>query len=189
MDVVGTPQPLRRIEEFVNTRRADGDEIATPKQLKQWLTSHDLTPRSVAVTEADRARAVSVREGLRALIADNNADPVPSPRADGLDPAARGDLAKLTEDLPLVLDIDSRPPRMVPRPDLTAVDAALATLLASVATAVADGTWARLKACREPSCRWAYFDHSRNRSRSWCSMDLCGNRAKARAFYSRTRSD
>ena len=43
-----------------------------------------------------------------------------------------------------------------------------------------DGTFARLKACREHTCEWAFYDHSRNRSATWCSMEVCGNRAKAR---------
>jgi predicted RNA-binding Zn ribbon-like protein len=65
------------------------------------------------------------------------------------------------------------------------VEAAPARLLAVVAEAMAEGTWTRLKACREPSCRSAYYDHSRNRRRTWCSMDICGNRAKARASHHR----
>ncbi|MFI7640758.1 CGNR zinc finger domain-containing protein [Nonomuraea sp. NPDC049400] len=32
---------------------------------------------------------------------------------------------------------------------------------------------------------WAYYDHSRNRRRTWCSMDICGNRAEARASHHR----
>ncbi|WP_231509524.1 CGNR zinc finger domain-containing protein [Streptosporangium roseum] len=178
------PMPLRRIEEFVNTRHRDGDDIATPQQLADWLHARALIPRGTTVSAAQRDRAASVREGLRALIAENNAEPVSSPRPDGLDPAARAELAALTRDLPLVLDVTARPPRLAPR-DQAPADAALATLLAIVADAVAAGTWTRLKACREPSCRWAYYDHSRNRRRTWCSMELCGNRAKARASHHR----
>ncbi|WP_330256699.1 CGNR zinc finger domain-containing protein [Nocardia sp. NBC_00565] len=46
-------------------------------------------------------------------------------------------------------------------------------------------SWPRLKTCREPSCRWAFFDHSRNHGRTWCSMDVCGNRVKVRASHRR----
>ncbi|NJR13323.1 MAG: hypothetical protein HC779_02360 [Phyllobacteriaceae bacterium] len=41
---------------------------------------------------------------------------------------------------------------------------------------------ARLKAC--PACGWLFLDRSKNRSRAWCDMTVCGNRAKARRFYS-----
>ena len=34
-------------------------------------------------------------------------------------------------------------------------------------------------------CRWAFYDYSRNRSASWCSMQLCGNRTKTRAYRRR----
>ncbi|MBO2456872.1 CGNR zinc finger domain-containing protein [Actinomadura violacea] len=176
--------PLRVIEEFVNTRRRDGDDIATPRQLATWLHACGLMPAGTVVSAEQRGRAERIREGLRALIAENNAEPVTSPRPDGLNPAARAELADLTRDFPLMLDVTVSPPRLVAR-TRAPVEAALARLLAVVAEAVADGTWTRLKACREPSCRWAYYDHSRNRRRTWCSMDICGNRAKARASHHR----
>lgn len=50
------------------------------------------------------------------------------------------------------------------------------------------GVWLRLKLCAADTCRWAFVDESRNRSRAWCSMGLCGNRAKARTFRSRARA-
>ncbi|MFG1794788.1 CGNR zinc finger domain-containing protein [Nocardia sp. NPDC049149] len=174
--------PLRRLVEFVNTRRADGDQIDTAETLSIWLRANDLL--SADETAHDHHRARTLREGLRALLAANNADPVTSPRPDGLDPTAHIQLAALTATLPLTLDVTSTPPRLVPHsPD--PLDRALSTLLADVATAVADGSWPRLKACREPSCRWAFYDSSRNHARTWCSMDVCGNRVKVRAAQRR----
>ncbi|WP_433463332.1 CGNR zinc finger domain-containing protein [Spirillospora sp. CA-128828] len=178
------PMPLRVIEEFINTRRRDSDEIATPQQLATWLHTRGLIPADTVVNAEQRDHGERIREGLRALIAGNNAEPVSSPRPDGLNPAARAELADLTRDFPLMLDVTASPPRLVAR-TRAPVEAALARLLAVVAEAVAEGTWTRLKACREPSCRWAYYDHSRNRRRTWCSMDICGNRAKARASHHR----
>lgn len=58
-------------------------------------------------------------------------------------------------------------------------------VLAAVAQAMADGSWSRLKACRADDCQWAFVDTARNRSRQWCDMAVCGNRAKARRFRSR----
>jgi len=179
-----TPAPLRRIVAFVNTRRADGDIVSTPEELVRWLREHELVPPGVAATADQHHRARAVREGLRALIAENNAAPIPSPHPDGLDPAARATFTRLAHTLPLTLDVAAHPPRLVPRTS-DPVDAALATLLADVAHAAATGEWTRLKACREPSCRWAFHDHSRNHRRTWCSAELCGNRAKARAFHRR----
>jgi predicted RNA-binding Zn ribbon-like protein len=45
------------------------------------------------------------------------------------------------------------------------------------------GDWLRLKACRQ--CQYAFYDRSRNRSAAWCSMSICGNRSKNRAYYYR----
>lgn len=55
-----------------------------------------------------------------------------------------------------------------------------ARVAAAVATLAAEGRWERVKICPADDCRWAFYDHSRNRSRQWCSMQVCGNRAKAR---------
>jgi len=61
----------------------------------------------------------------------------------------------------------------------------VARVLASVAAAMAEGSWPRLKACRSDTCQWAFVDGARNRSRQWCDMAVCGNREKARRFRSR----
>ena len=58
-------------------------------------------------------------------------------------------------------------------------------VVAAVATALADGSFSRLKACRADDCRWAFIDTARNRSRQWCDMTICGNRAKARRYRDR----
>jgi predicted RNA-binding Zn ribbon-like protein len=44
---------------------------------------------------------------------------------------------------------------------------------------------AAVRSCAQASCRWLFLDTSRNQSRRWCDMKLCGNRAKARRFHTR----
>ncbi len=85
------------------------------------------------------------------------------------------DAAKLTLDL--------RTPELAPRSP--GVDGAIGRVLAVAFTAMSGGTWSRLKACRNHGCRWAFYDYSRNRSASWCSMQLCGNRTKTRSYRRR----
>ena len=63
----------------------------------------------------------------------------------------------------------------------------LGRLAAIVARSQADGTWPRMKACPNDRCHWAFYDRSRNRSRTWCTMSVCGNRAKARSYRARHR--
>jgi predicted RNA-binding Zn ribbon-like protein len=87
---------------------------------------------------------------------------------------------------PLVVRVvDDRHARLDPAG--AGLDAALARLLGIVQTAMVDGTWSRLKVCRWDSCQWAFYDSSKNRSGSWCSMAVCGNRAKAASYRRRQR--
>jgi hypothetical protein len=82
------------------------------------------------------------------------------------------------------LSIDfSEEPRLVSR--ASGVDAVVGRVLAATFLATLDGTWKRLKACRNHDCRWSFYDYSKNRSASWCSMQLCGNRTKTRAYRAR----
>lgn len=39
-----------------------------------------------------------------------------------------------------------------------------------------------LRACEKPDCRWLFLDTSKNHTRRWCDMKICGNRMKARRF-------
>ncbi|GAA0393839.1 hypothetical protein GCM10010357_13330 [Streptomyces luteireticuli] len=50
---------------------------------------------------------------------------------------------------------------------------------------VVTGESTRLKRCAEQACAWVFWDVSKNRSRRWCSMRVCGNRAKARRYAAR----
>lgn len=63
---------------------------------------------------------------------------------------------------------------------------AVPAVLAAAARLVVRGEWGRVKICPDGTCRWAFYDRSRNRSRTWCSMQVCGNRQKARTFRQRT---
>jgi predicted RNA-binding Zn ribbon-like protein len=47
---------------------------------------------------------------------------------------------------------------------------------------------ARLRQCAGNNCTWMFLDGSKNRSRRWCSMDVCGNRAKSQRHYARLRT-
>lgn len=73
-------------------------------------------------------------------------------------------------------------------PRLVATTAVGAVLVAATRLAVLD-EWDRVKICPADDCRWAFYDRSRNRSRTWCSMRVCGNRQKARTFRQRAVDD
>jgi predicted RNA-binding Zn ribbon-like protein len=58
----------------------------------------------------------------------------------------------------------------------------------SAADLLTSGDHERIKECASATCEWVFLDRSRNRSRRWCDMSDCGNRAKARRFHARKQS-
>ncbi len=130
------------------------------------------------VTAADQRRVVELREALRALLLANNGVP--------LEPDAVEVLNRFAERAPLAARFDAGGTIGVTGRS-GGLDGALGQLLAVMVQSVADGTWTRLKACREDECQWAFYDRSRNRSAQWCVMAVCGNRNKARAYRERRR--
>jgi predicted RNA-binding Zn ribbon-like protein len=63
----------------------------------------------------------------------------------------------------------------------------LAPVLWSAADMLADPDRARVRECSNGKCLWLFFDNSKNGSRRWCSMESCGNRAKAHRHYLRQK--
>jgi predicted RNA-binding Zn ribbon-like protein len=175
------PDELVLVQAFVNTRDLEDDEedVPDPAALGRWLTHYGLMPEGAEVDEADYRQAIRVREALRAvLIAKNGGEPDPT-AVDTLNAAAK------SAELLVRFDADGGAGL---EPVRGGVDGALGRLLAIVERAQADGTWARLKGCPDTECGWAFYDWSKNRSATWCSMEVCGNRAKARAYRERHRS-
>lgn len=169
---------LDLVRDFVNSAEleAGSDELEDPRGLVRWLAGHRLSGAHVRARETDAADARAVREALRELLRANNGVAVDEAAAAAtLDAAARR--------AGLAVRFDTGAIRLVPRE--RGVQGALGGVLAAAAEAMADGSWQRLKACRSDTCRWAFVDNARNRSRQWCSMSVCGNREKARIFRQR----
>ena len=150
------PQPLRRVQLFVNSV----DLHNHVEWLPEWLESRRLGH--------ERKRATELREALRLLLLANNGLEVDGSAVQLLNHAAERVAVKLDDagDVRLSTDGD-----------------ALDDIVVIVLSAMLDGTWARLKAC--PNCRWCFYDYSPNRSATWCSMQLCGNRTKTRRYRRR----
>lgn len=173
------PEGLETVRAFVNTRDVESavDALATPADLAQWLHRVGLSSSVVPATRSDLAHALAVREALRAALAANHdRAAVPSPAVEVLSEAAeRANPA-------LRLDADAG---WVVEPRAAGAAGALGALLSIVACAMGDGTWRRLKVCVNDTCQWAFYDLSRARSGKWCSMEICGNRAKQQAWRAR----
>jgi predicted RNA-binding Zn ribbon-like protein len=177
------PVHLEVVKRFVNTLDIEtgADELTDPAALRSWLIAADLLPDlSPALRRRDVAKAVAVREALRAvLLSHHTGEPA--------DPAAVATLNEAATKAPVVVQLESDGAATL-EPAGTGIDAAVGRLLGAVHLAIADGSWCRLKACRLESCQWAFFDGSKNRSGSWCSMAVCGNRSKASAYRARQRT-
>jgi predicted RNA-binding Zn ribbon-like protein len=172
---------LHRLQDFVNTNDLEGgdDALGTPQQLHDWLVAAGALGPGTRVSAEEHARTLAVREGLRALGRANNGEALDTSLVAAMNAAAGR--------LPLVADVtDSETWRLGPAK--RGVDGFLAGLLGTLVAAMADGSWSRVKACRNDTCRWLFFDQSRNRSGTWCTMAICGSRMKARAYRARRRS-
>lgn len=179
-DEAGDTSPALLLRDFVNTRdvECDADELATPAKLAGWLAARHLIPGRAQANPQDLAMAKALREGLRVAMLTHH-----GPAAAELPPELDAALAAL----PLRVRLNGTTPKLEPLETGTAA-AGLARLAAAVVEAASDGSWPRLKVCLEDTCRWAFLDTSKNRSRNWCSMRVCGNRTKTRTYRARRRT-
>lgn len=167
------------VKDFANTvDLEDTDELATPAGLAAWLAAAGLVEAGPAVDRQSHLAYLQLRTGIRdALAAHVN------PAAERVG-AADAVLARL----PVRVNLSSSADRvLLPSPDLPPIRRGLASLALAWARIVLTGEAARLKRCAQDSCGWVFWDVSKNRSRRWCSMRICGNRAKARSYAARQR--
>lgn len=174
------PKPLLLVQRFVNTvdLQHGREWLGTARELKAWAQENGLAAEDDRFYERDVGRAREAREALRVLLQANSRRGAPH-------------VLEVLE----VLERDAAAARLTlhfgsaGRIELvsqaTGSDRVLAQLLAIAFVATVDGSWDRLKACR--NCRWAFYDYSKNRSARWCSMTICGNRLKTRAYKRRRR--
>jgi len=176
-----TPEAAALVVDFVNTRDIeDGtDELGSRAALGRWIETR-LGLRSRNLDEAGWRTAVHAREALREVLASHNGETLPRRSVQQLNRA--GGMASLG-----VVWTDDGDARF--EPEGSGVDGALGRIFAAVVTLQADGTWERLKVCPAHDCRFAFYDHSKNRSGRWCSMRVCGNRSKTRSFRRRQVSE
>jgi predicted RNA-binding Zn ribbon-like protein len=174
------PGELETVQAFVNTLDVEEEDerLTSPAALATWLADHGLAEDgSVRPRRVDLENAIRLREALRAiLVAHVDSSPVPAGAATELDEVACRSRLRLRFD---------RDGRAALEPQARGVDGALGRLLAIVHRAIETGSWDRLKACRQDGCGWAFYDRTKNRSGAWCSMEVCGNRAKARSYRER----
>ncbi|MCA1186521.1 CGNR zinc finger domain-containing protein [Saccharopolyspora sp. 6T] len=144
---------------FLNTSDAETgtDVLDSADQWRAWSAGRGLGEAG------DRGSARRVREAMRAAVSCDRSAPRP-------------DADVITWPVPVVLQDGV--------PVLGGQDA-LGRVLAAAVHLVHTGHWNRIKICPAEDCLWAFYDRSRNKSRTWCSMRVCGNREKARSWRER----
>jgi predicted RNA-binding Zn ribbon-like protein len=172
------PGELEAVQDFINTLEWDtqADEIATATGLGHWLAEHGFVHAKVKPTGAELDRAKALREALRNMTLANGGHALQVGAVDDLNAAAR------EAGLHVSFDKHGRPTLSA---TTSGVPGALGDLIAIVFRAMNEGTWARLKACPRATCLYAFYDSSKNKSGTWCSMAVCGNREKAKEFRRR----
>ncbi len=173
------PGELEQVRGFVNTFDLETgvDDLAAASDLGDWVLARGLAEGEVRATRPDLDRAIALREAFRAILLSHT-DGVPAPAQ------AYRTLDETAERAELSLRFDDQGGASM-QSGAAGVDAALGRLLTIVHEAIAAGSWTRLKACRDHTCEWAFYDHTKNRSGTWCTMQVCGNRAKARTYRER----
>ncbi|MFE5397775.1 CGNR zinc finger domain-containing protein [Streptomyces sp. NPDC056568] len=156
------PGGLELVERLVNSvdLETGADALDTPQGRAR-----------LGLTEGEAARARELRESLRAVLLAHAGHP---PHR------AVTPLGELLAAAPLVVTVDPADGAAALAP---ARDGSLtARVAAAVAEALVAGTWTRLKACEAADCHWAYYDRSPAGRGRWCSMQVCGARAKMRRY-------
>ncbi len=195
--ISAAPGDLEIVQRFVNTLDIESgtDELDSPAGLGRWLAGRGLLapqaaggqvrPGDVPVSPSFLKAAVALREALRGVLSSH----VLAPGApDGAQVrTAAAELRKIAGTLRIRIEVGDDG-RVAPVPAGAGVKAALTRIVLIVAEAERAGTWSRLKACSASDCRWAFYDRSPTRSGCWCSMRICGSRAKSRAYRRRPRA-
>jgi predicted RNA-binding Zn ribbon-like protein len=173
-------QEIDLLVDFVNTRDVEEgtDSIAEPAQLREWIAERtgEHLPELAA---ADVRRLHDLRESLRALMLANN-----GAKADEQDVKPVREAAERSR-FRLAFDAEGGLELTPARADLSGFES---SLLLALEHLQCHDVWPRLKACTDETCRWAFYDSTRNRSRTWCSMDVCGNREKTKRYRQRKAS-
>jgi predicted RNA-binding Zn ribbon-like protein len=172
------PERLRIVQSFADSVDVESgqDDLDSPDRFGRWLVAHGFDHPAPA--EEERVLALGIRDALREELMAHHGD------GDGR--TARARLDAYARMVPLRAAFGDGAATLVPAGGGAA--AMLGTVLAAIVIAEHDGTWERVKICREETCQVAFYDRSKNQSKTWCSMGVCGNRNKTRSYRDRRRT-
>ncbi|TXR99948.1 zf-CGNR multi-domain protein [Streptomyces sp. col6] len=150
------------------------ERIPAPRRLVDWLAIYGLDVRSCTPEQLDLAR--ELRESIHAAAtAAALQDPLPACAVRILNDRSRQGRATA-----MLTPEGKRRWQLQPA---SALEDALGVIAADAIAIVAGERDGRLALCASPTCRAAFFDTSRSRTRRWCDMNTCGNRQKKARFH------
>jgi predicted RNA-binding Zn ribbon-like protein len=173
------PGSLRLIQALVNTLNAETgrDLLGTAPEAARWLTTAGLLPAGSALTGVQQAALLELREATRQVLGGHTEGRE--------DPEAASRLTMALAPCRLTLAVDPAGGVRLVSADHDSFRRVIGGVAAAIAEAATAGTWARLKCCPGRRCGWAFYDRSASSRSRWCSMQICGARAKMRAYRDR----
>lgn len=180
------PEPLIAVQALADSSAFEANSVVYDDEeeklgdvaaARDWLARLGLASNAIEISEADLAELLELRRCIRALIEANTTG--------ARDEDANAALAAIAARHPVPVSVSGDGRVGLDLDPAGSVDALIAQMIGIVLRAQVDGTWERLKICAADTCRWAFYDASKNRGGHWCSMELCGNREKNRAYRER----
>ncbi|MCK7621815.1 CGNR zinc finger domain-containing protein [Streptomyces sp. RS10V-4] len=156
------------------------ERIPTPHRLVDWLAVNDLAVDSCTPAQLDLAR--ELREAIHAAAtAAAVQEALPAAAVHVInDHSTRGRAAAV---------LTPEGERRWRLGSASCVEDALSVIAADAISIIAGERDGELALCASPTCRAAFFDTSRSRTRKWCDMNTCGNRQKKARFHANHRKD
>ena len=191
------PGSLGLVQALVNTLSVgfERDLLGTRETAAAWLTAAGLLPADPApaaepalsagpalsaesaLSAAEHAALLELREAIRAVLAAHTSQ--------AADPAAANRLTRALASSRLAVIARPDGGMSLASADHDPFSRALGAVAVAIAEAAVAGTWTRLKSCPGRLCGWAFYDRSAAARSRWCSMQLCGARAKMRTYRAR----
>ena len=160
------PPHLAPLQDLLNTVNLESwEDDLGPATFGAWSAARGV----LDATPGDGARLRTFREDLRTWV-ESHADEVPPPVAAAIDDAG------------LAVGVAGGRIRTT---SSTAFGRLVADTVEGIRVAQRDDDWRRIKICGRGTCRWAFYDHSRNNSSRWCASTICGAREKSQRAYRR----
>ncbi|HEX3822512.1 MAG TPA: ABATE domain-containing protein [Candidatus Sulfotelmatobacter sp.] len=173
-------EPKELLKSYIDLARFGEDaRILSDEQVDRLFTLSQTNP---AAAERVRQSAIRMREAMHEVFwAIVQRKPVPKAAVMVLN----GYIQEAARHLDLVPGKGHFEWRFDPSP--SNFDAPLWPIARSAAELLASDQLQFVRACASKTCEWLFLDESKNHRRRWCDMTKCGNRAKARSFYTRQK--